>query len=467
MSLRSYIRDFQDYQKGVIDINLLRRDNLALREAAVQMSKDIITLKEEDRSYRSNTYTDYGEAVAAISQKYEATARWGVFQTGNIIDLRAAFIISEGIKVSARERGKADPELEFCEKFLRYNDLDKEVAHEFAKEAEIEGKILVRLFWEEADKQVSARYVSWLAKKYEVEAHPLDYLDILKVKWTEEDKPVEIAATEFVYKKFGGRISKPNSAAPKIMKVLTKIEDLDKALRDLREIDRIFAAPLLVVKFLAASDAKKAQEDLDKMNWKIKKGLCTNGEVSFVQPSMSGIDSLETEIVTLAKMISGATGVPVHFLGLPDLLSNRATAENLMELINASTLKERTTWIGAYEELLGKAMLMSNAKTGLEQKTDALDPTKIKVNIPIVSAQQWAAIEKVFLPACVAGKISDELFLDQIPGINVEQELARKKATEKEEKAATEEEAKRIPPPQTELIQPVTAPAGLETGGVA
>jgi hypothetical protein len=41
-------------------------------------------------------------------------------------------------------------------------------------------------------------------------------------------------------------------------------------------------------------------------------------------------------------------------------MSNRATAENLMELVSASTLKERETWIGAYEEVIVKGMAMVN-----------------------------------------------------------------------------------------------------------
>jgi hypothetical protein len=131
------------------------------------------------------------------------------------------------------------------------------------------------------------------------------------------------------------------------------------------------------------------------------------------------------EIEALAKVISGATGAPVHFLGFPDLLSNRATAENLMELIYSSTLKERTAWTGAYKEIIAKAMAIYSDEAG-----GKLDPAKINIEIPFVSEKNWAIVEKIFIPLSLGGKISDELLLSRIPGVNIKEEMARKKALE-------------------------------------
>jgi hypothetical protein len=430
MSIKSLIDDFKRYQKDVHIIQNLEKENKILKQTQIQLSSEILSIKaDEQTNYKSNQYSDYRTAVQEINDKYTGVADWGVFQTGNIIDLRGAFILSEGIKVQEKVKGQGQAELQFATDFLQYNDLDKEIAQEFAKEAEIEGKILLRLFYEKKDNQVSARYVSWLTKNYTVKTNPLDYLDVLSVEWTEKDKLEKIEYPEFVYKKFGGRVNEPNSAVPKIMKCLSKIDDLDKALRDLREINRIFSAPIFTMQFDSAQDAKKAQEDIDKMNWKIKKALCHNAkEIGFKQPDMTGVDNLVKEIITLAKMISGSTGIPVHFLGLPELLSNRATAENLMELIYASTLKERETWKGAYQELISKAIDMMNTQTGEGQKSTKLDASRIVVDIPFISAENWNHIEKILLPLSIAGKITDELLLSKIPGIDVDEEMKRKQA---------------------------------------
>lgn len=427
MSIASFFNDVRQHGRDRKEIDRLMIELQRGKVVQAQMANDILTAREDMKKYRANYYQSYDSAIQEINNKYNGTADWGVIQTGNIIDLRAAFIIAEGIKVAEKKKGEAEPELEFAQNFLEYNDLDKEVIQEFAKEAEIEGKILIRLFWEKEDEMVSARYVSWLAKKYKVTANPQDYLDIKSVEWPDIDgKPITLSPPEFIYKKFGGRVNDPNSAAPKIMKCLSKIDDLDKALRDLREIDRIFAAPLPWFKFLNAADAQKAQALLDQANWKIKKGLCTNGEFQYSQPDMAGVDSLIKEVTILAKVISGATGVPVHFLGFPELLSNRATADNFLELIFAATLKERQTWKGGYQEMIANAMGIFNKETGAEQLSTRLDPDKITVDIPFISAQTWQNLRDVFLPAAISGKISDELFLSRIPGVNVDEEMARK-----------------------------------------
>jgi hypothetical protein len=429
MSIATFFRDVRQHNKDAQQITKLQIQLTQAKVKAAQMASDILVAREDSKKYKSNYYPSYDMAIQEINNKYKATADWGIVQTGNIIDLRAAFTIAEGINIKTKVKGQGRDELKFAQDFLEYNDLDKEVIQEFAKEAEIEGKILLRLFWEEADKMVSTRYVSWLSKKYKANPNPQDYLDIQTVTWKDEEgKEIKLEPAEFIYKKFGGRVNEPNEAAPKIMKCLSKIDDLDKALRDLREIDRIFAGPLLWFKFENAADAQKGQVVLDQINWKIKKGICTNAEINYTQPTMEGVDSLIKEILTLAKIISGATGVPVHFLGFPELLSNRATADNFLELIFAATLKERQTWKGCYQEVLAKAMAIFNAKTGLEQMSKKLDPSRITIDIPYISAQTWQNLKDVFLPAALAGKISDELFLSKIPGVDVDEELKRTEA---------------------------------------
>jgi len=429
MAITDFIKRLTD-NRALIERNKAQALRIAAMEIVqIQLTKDILTagaMDEETKRYRGNEYKSYEAAIAGIDSKYNGLADWGCIQVGNVVDIRAAFIIAEGIQVIQTKDEEGDKELDFTKKFLAYNDLDEEMAQEYAKEAEIEGKILIKLDWEPDAKMVSARFVSWYAKRYTITTEPDDYSKYIKASWKEkggEDKTLE--AKDFVYKKFGGRIYSPNSAAPKIQKCLTQIDNLDKALRDLREINRIFASPIPILKFDDPDVAKAAQADLDKINWKIKKIFSTTGEFQYGQPSMQGVDALLKEIEALAKMISGATGVPVHFLGFPDLLSNRATAENLMELIYSSTLKERTAWTGAYKELIAKAMAIFDAQEG-----GKLDPARINIEIPFVSEKNWSIVEKIFIPLALGGKISDELLLSRIPGVNIKEEMERKKAVE-------------------------------------
>ncbi|MHA1225220.1 MAG: hypothetical protein ACTSPV_00590 [Candidatus Hodarchaeales archaeon] len=398
---------------------------------------------EKSTAYKGNRYTSYSSAIQEIDRKYRGVADWGVLQTGIIIDLRAAFIIGEGINIIKKEKD-AEREFDWTQRFLEYNDLDGEVAQEFAKEAEIEGKIALKLALEEDEEAikdedryiVSVRFISWLDKRYIVETNPQDYLDYLKLSWKpkNKDKDEVLNVNQFVYKKFGGRVYSPNEAKPKIMPCLTQIENLDRALRDWREINHIFGGPILYGKCETEQEVNKMLDSFQDKNFKIKRVTAGTGDLKFITLDTSNIESIEKEIVTNAKLISGNTGIPIHFLGFPELMSNRATAENLMEMIIAATTKERETWIGAYEEIIKKAMKMYNNALYLGMsKAKQLNPDKIRVNIPIITKDHYERIEKIFLPACIAGKISDEAFLEQIPGMDVDMELERKQNKENSE----------------------------------
>jgi len=423
------------FQKG-------RHERLETQVKKLQalVKNNLLSLTEAKSSYVGNKYTSYSGAVEEINNKYVGTADWGVLQAGSIIDLRAAFIIGEGLEVVEVEEG-AEAEVEWTKRFLEYNDLDQEIVQEFAKEAEIEGKIALKLAHDKVkvdDKDVdmiTVRFISWTDKKYKVETDPQDYTKYTKLTWKpkDKDKNETLNEKEFVYKKFGGRISKPNEAAPKIMKCLTQVENLDKALRDWREIDRLFASPIPHIEVENAETAKKVKAEVAKVNWKIKKMFVHTGKLGFASPDIKGIESLEKEITTLAKMISGTTGIPVHFLGFPDLMSNRSTSENLMELVSGSTLKERETWIGAYDEVIAKGMEMTNALNAQYSELRKLDPKKVKVTIPIITKEQYEHIEKIYLPAAIAGKISDEAFQEKLPGFDMEAEQKRKEDKEKSE----------------------------------
>jgi len=105
-----------------------------------------------------------------------------------------------------------------------------------------------------------------------------------------------------------------------------------------------------------------------------------------------------------------------------------------MEMINAATTKERQIWIGTYEEVIKKAMTMWNdaAEKGMS-KGKQLDPEKLKVDIPIITKEHYDRLEKIFLPAVIAGKISDEAWLAMLPGFDVKAEMDRKEEKEKSE----------------------------------
>lgn len=448
----------------------LASQNKRLEEIQELIVDDILSLRRAQEEYVGNDYRDYESAVAAIAEKYNGEAAWGCLQTGTCVDLRAAFILGDGIRIihTTEKKSEAQAELDFAKDFLEYNDLDGELAQEMAKETEIEGKVLVRLAWDNKESyrgrpgMPSARFVSWSTKHYTVEADPQDYLVYRKVTWpAQADSPAgSISEPDFVYAKFGGRINDPNKAQPKVMKCLTQIDRLDRALRDLREIMHLYASPTPSFKCDTPQQAANLMAFLEHKNWRIGKAIAHVGEFTMVSPAAEGIAMLVSEIELNTKMISGTTGIPIHYLGLLDLLKNRATGDNTRELVMAATTKERTIWTAVFQELLEKAMAIYNAQSGQAQKSTKLDASKIKVEIPLISQDHWKNLELVLIPAAIGGIISKEFVAEQIPGVDIDLEAKRRDAQAEKDAEAAEQQLTRIRASQGAAGQAANRAAG-------
>lgn len=442
---------------------------------------DVLTaLAEHPRKYTGNPYPSYDSQALETARKYEGCAEWGCMLTQNIIDIRACFIMGQGVKPTIREGKDGKKELEFINRFLRYNNIDMEIAQKWATEAEIEGKWLValqdlKLPPEEVEKgsgigldeMIEAKFISWSDQKYTVNTEADDYTKIInatyKIKGT--GKEVTIPEAEMVYARFGGRLTKINNTPPKIGKVLLQIENLDRALYDWRRINELFASPTPHFKCETEELAEAVQAQLQDIDWKIGKAIATVAEYKLVGLEGSGSDALEKEITNLVKVISGSTGVPVHFLGLPDLLSNRSTADNLTELVTSATNDERQTWRGAYNELFSKVLRLANAKFGRNYDPNALD-----ADLPQVSSQKIKELVEVWLPLIVAGKITLKTFLSKVPDVDPEAEA---KGIEEEKKKAMKEMLAAMPAPNPQPSNRGSnnnpAPAGgkVGSGGIA
>lgn len=414
----------------------LAEENRRLVKIQELLVDDILTVSEKETTYTGNRYKTYSDAVTAISDKYAGTADWGVIQAGNIIDLRSSYIIGQGLKVSADEGGES--ELEWAQNFIEKNQLDHELAQDLAREAEIEGKVLIKLFPISPPEvvgepipeiNIGIRWISWTTNKYTVNVDKEDYLQIENVTWQPTTGgEVKLLPNIFVYKRFAGRLDVINDTVPRTGKCLTQIENLDMALRDWRQINKLYAAPTPHITCENAEQAKKLSEQIDSVNWKVGKFFSHTGELAFAQPDASGQQALENEIITLMKVISGCTGVPINALGCPELTTKYgADNQMMMDLITTATSKEREVWRGAYTELIIKAMKMWNA---VSHKTP-LNPELIHVEIPMVTKEQWDRLINVWLPLFNSQAITLPTLLEQVPGLDVEAEVqAREEADE-------------------------------------
>jgi hypothetical protein len=447
---RQQIQELQAENRRLVKTQELIVDNKRLKKVQELIVDNILAVQEKDATYTGNRYKTYSEAVLEVANKYSGVSDWGVLQVGNIIDLRAAYIIGQGIKISKVEAEGEDAtaEYDFAQRFIDKNELDHELAQDLAREAEIEGKTLIKLFPIEtinitagefpSEVDIVMRWISWTTNKYIVKVSPDDYLQLESVTW---DPPagtrITLMPEQCVYKRFGGRLDIPNETMPRVAKCLTQIENLDMALRDWRQINRLYAAPTPHVECVDAAQAKRINEGMEGVNWKIGKFFAHTGKFEYAQPDASGQKAIEEEIITLMKVISGTTGIPINALGCPELTTKYgADSQGMLDLIAMSTSKEREVWRAAYQEIIEKAMLMWNAIT----KKTPLRPELIKVEIPVVTAEQWERIVSTWLQLFNSQAITLPTLLRQVPGLDVdaETEALKEEADEKMEKFSSQ-----------------------------
>ena len=384
-------------------------------------------------SASGNPYQSYTGQVTELSRKFMGMADWGNQVAQNIINIRSAFTIGSGVK-AVKAKPSADRELKFIQSFMDYNGLNAETAQDWVREVEIEGKFLCRLIPEPVaanrpDGKMSpdspfrgavlTRYLSWTTNSYKVSTEPEDYTKYTQVEYKVPvtSRSVILTPDQFIYRRFGGRSDSVNETPPRLGPVLRQLEDLDKALYDWRRINNLFAAPTPWIDAEDDDSASRIVKTLRSAQWKVGKLLVTSGAKFAMVEAASGrgIDSLEKEIISNAKFISGASGVPVHFLGLPDLLSNRATADNLLELVVASTSRERRIWVGVYTEMFREALRIAN-----EVFQAGFDESAIVADVPFVSAEKMKQLVDVWLPLYAASTIDLSTFLSKVPEIDAD-----------------------------------------------
>ncbi len=377
------------------EYNILIEKNKLLTHQ-VQASIDIETNTDSSSvvAYIGTPYkfNSYVKQVTQLGRLYDNTADWGCMIAKNVIDMRTAFSVGTGVRVIKEKsfKGDATKELDWVKAFMRFNNLDEEMPQEYAKEAEIEGKVLLRFLVDETAKNIRIVHVPWRKFNYEIFTPDWDFYNYIRANYIGSGEPnikFDLTAPWFTYRRFGGTVDKINETPPKTAFVLREMEDLDKAIVDWRKINRLFAAPTPTIFTPDMQTAKETKKWLDKSNWKIGEMLVLGGmDIRFelVGWKGDGFTTLQFETVALVKTISGTTGIPVQFLGYPELLSNRDTAENLMEFIALSTDKERNTWVGAYEELFHKAMILSNTFLGTNLNPMAVDSTIDKPELTTV-----------------------------------------------------------------------------------
>jgi len=412
-----------------------REEFVHMADLALQAASQITVGETDDESssnkhYTGNPYKTYASKVGALTKMYEGKKDWGNDVAKNVVDIRAAFLVGSGVKVVPNEdyKGNTDREIDFINSFIAYNNIDKDTPLNWASRAEIEGKFLCR-FENVMDNpiyplgMVRVVHVSWNTNSYTVEHEPNNYDRFTRAYYNNGGSGTNFNLTppEFIYRRFAGSAGEINETPSKAAMVLRNIQDLDKAYWDWRQIDHLYASPTPAFAFENSDEAKNFYNSASFKNWRIGKGIVLGGGVFKLECYKGeGFMTLEKEIQYHSRKISGATGIPPHFFGYPDLLSNRDTAEALIEAIILSTDKEQKTWASMYEELFQKVIYAHN-----KWHSQNLNPAAVDVVVPRVGSANAADIQKVWLPLYNAQAISLETLLNQLNNVDADKEIEK------------------------------------------
>lgn len=364
----------------------------------------------------TTAYKNYDSQVAETYKKYNGHADYGNTQIRAIIDLRTAMIAGEGISVSCPNSKTA----EWIDNFLTVNDLQGESFINLVKGSELAGQALI-VFKSDINPHTGELYTKTIRVPY-LTTHPYkaiytdpllrEEVDYIKVKKDGIWQRASIG--RYVYVRTGGDDADTLGPTTRAGVILTDAENYDRASRDIRRLNHILARITPVFETSSPSETNATKQFLNNKKWKIGEVFIGQAKMSYATPGGGAHDNLIKELVTSIKTITAVTGVPVHWLGFVDLMSNRATAESLYELIKHATILERVTWQKSLYQLIlyAQEQYIDSGGRGL-----LLDPN-FEVKLPLIDFSNFKEKVEAYSLAYSDQAISLDDYRSGLPGID-------------------------------------------------
>jgi hypothetical protein len=140
--------------------------------------------------------------------------------------------------------------------------------------------------------------------------------------------------------------------------------------------------------------------------------------MNIIDAPLGASEAIKNEMLLNLKNVSALTAVPIHWMAWPELMSNRATAENLLEVVNAGTKKERLIWEEKFQDIIEKSMVLA-VENNLEDPNIIGDFT---VKLDIISVANLKQIQETWMPLQEAGVIAMNTLRSKVPTVNPTEE---------------------------------------------
>jgi hypothetical protein len=363
-----------------------------------------------------NAYATYDSQVTETYRKYNGFSSFGTQQLRACVDLRTAFIVGEGVSVSAKDEATAN----WIETFITKNVMSGINFINAVKGAEMTGQSLLLLRpMVGLDNNLYIK-ITRIPYRYQIPYRavykdPLIREEVIDVQIKKNGQWMSSGFKNFIYVRTGGDDSNSEGPVTKVGVVLTDIENYDRAVKDMRRNNHIFARITPVFEVETDSEATSLKTKLEGLKWKIGEVFIGKAKFKYETPERGAHENLNTELVATIKTISSVTGVPVHWLGYVDLMSNRSTAETLYEFIKNGTINERVEWEKSIYNMILKAQELYIDTGGKE--LPKLDPD-FRVVLPLIDFGNFLERVRGLNLAYTDEAISIDDYRNAIPGID-------------------------------------------------
>lgn len=424
-------------------------------EGGKYLSRDTSTNRgrsgEDNRSNeRGNRFQNYNSATNELWRRYMSQARYGCGSAHAVISFLTGEIAGNGAVLSS---GNAQTQ-KFLDAYTAWNKLDSIGLFNAIRIGVIEGKCL-RLPRVIADNdplseyggvKVYTRSIRYTASDYKVICDPASG-EHEQIVFSSNIQAAPIVKGQFVLTQIDGFEDDPNNTPSPASKCLQYFEAIDHVASDLRLYNKTFPAvtPVFEVQDVEAAawlHGKLFQTTTDqegntyyRARWEIGDAVIVpGGTAKILEPAGNAVTSLVQELMVNFRLVSGITGIPVIFLGPVDLPSNRATAQEQPEMINAATLISRESWEASLVKEIKIAAEMLSEATLIAIPTD-----DIQVRIPFTNMSWLSLISTFWSNLGLAEVVSKETIREMIPVIDPAKEKKRFDA-EKEDNLARAQE---------------------------
>lgn len=366
-----------------------------------------------------------------ITDAYLGKSQFGGDLIQTIVDTRASFIVGQGLRLNIKvlnSEGEADysKELQFINDVFSYNRID-ELIQQIAVSIELEGKLLAGLEKLNNEKIYNIKLFPYVLYNYKLEQDKDDLQVIKKVMYKNLDGQEEtLEKDEFVFQVFGSSLWwSPETARGRISSVYESIINLDKSSLDWRCINHLYASPTPVFKCEDQNEVSALNSALVDQKWHIGKMVVTTAGFEIHQIDTTSSDNIQKEIISLIERISGSSGVPVLMLGHTALLSNRATAMALFDVLDISVSKERYNLNLWFNDLIRLLLERSNKDFNTNFRTDVIEAELLK---PAILDIEGSRLDKL-ITLHDKGALSLKTLLTYVPEVeDAEKEVIRIKA---------------------------------------